>query len=114
MNELFLLTAFYVATGLLLVAISIPLIQRRIKPNPFYGFRTPTTLKNERVWYEVNAYSGRRLLIAGIIVVITAIVFVFIPNLTLDVYAILVALVLGMSITIGLVQSFRHLREITK
>ncbi len=114
MNELFLLAALYIGAGLLLIAISIPLIQRRIKPNPWYGFRTPTTLKNEKVWYEVNAHSGMRLLISGIIVVIAAILFALIPDLTIDTYAIVVALVLGVSITIGLLQSFRYLSQIAK
>jgi uncharacterized membrane protein len=113
-NDLFLLAALYIGAGLLLIAISIPLIQRRVKPNPWYGFRTPTTLKNETIWYEVNAHSGKRLLLAGIVVVIAALVFALIPNLTIDVYAILVALVLGVSITIGLLQSFRYLSRIAK
>ena len=114
MNDLLFLAVLYIVAGLILVAISIPLIQRRIKPNPWYGFRTPTTLKNEMVWYEVNAHSGKRLLVAGIVVMIAALVFALIPNLTIDTYAILVALVLGISITIGLIQSFRYLREIAK
>lgn len=114
MNDLLLLAGLFVGGGLLLIALAIPLIQRRIKPNPWYGFRTRATLENEAVWYEINAYSGKRLLIAGIVIVFAAIVFALIPNLAIDVYAILVALVLGVSITIGLLQSFRYLREIAK
>lgn len=114
MNDLLFLAVLYIVAGLILVAISIPLIQHRIKPNPWYGFRTPTTLKNEMVWYEVNAHSGKRLLVAGIVVMIAALVFALIPNLTIDTYAILVSLVLGISITIGLLQSFRYLSQIAK
>ena len=29
--------------GLVLVAISLPLLLRRIPPNPFYGLRVPAT-----------------------------------------------------------------------
>lgn len=44
------------------VLIAVPLARRRVPPNPLYGFRTPTTLRDEFVWYEVNAYFGRGLL----------------------------------------------------
>ena len=51
---------FFVATGLLLAGLSIPLIRRRVKPNRFYGFRTPQTLSDERIWYDANAYAGHQ------------------------------------------------------
>jgi uncharacterized membrane protein len=113
-RDMLLLTLLYVAAGLLLAALAIPMIQRRIKPNPFYGFRTPKTLQNETLWYEVNAYSGKRLLVAGIVVTIAAILVALIPNLTIDVYAILIAIVLAISISVGLLQSFRYLNQIAK
>ncbi len=36
----------YMGGGLLLVLIALPLIAGKIKPNLYYGFRVPTTLKN--------------------------------------------------------------------
>lgn len=48
----------------LFVAISLPLALRRIPPNRAYGYRTRTTLSDERIWYEANAYFGGRLIIA--------------------------------------------------
>jgi len=41
-------------TGLVLIAVSIPLIFGKIKPNRWYGFRTPTTLSDEQIWYAAN------------------------------------------------------------
>ena len=29
------------ATGLILIVVAIPLVRRRVKPNPPYGFRVP-------------------------------------------------------------------------
>ena len=51
-----------IALDLLGVLIAVPLARRRVPPNPLYGFRTPTTLRDEFVWYEANAYFGRGLL----------------------------------------------------
>jgi hypothetical protein len=47
--------------------IAIPLILRRVPPNPVYGFRTRTTLADENIWYESNAYFGRNFVISSII-----------------------------------------------
>jgi uncharacterized membrane protein len=46
-------------------AISIPLVLRKIPRNIVYGFRTRTTLSDDFIWYEANAYFGRALLIAS-------------------------------------------------
>lgn len=51
----------------LLIALSIPLILRKIPPKRWYGFRTPKTLSSGSVWYQANYVGGKYLLIAGII-----------------------------------------------
>ncbi len=52
--------------GLIFIGLSIPLIQRKIRPNAFYGLRVAETLENEIVWYEANARSGKDLLWLGV------------------------------------------------
>ena len=52
---------------LLIAATSVPMILERVPPNRTYGFRTPATLGDERVWYAANAASGRWLLAATLI-----------------------------------------------
>lgn len=54
-----------VAAGILLVAAGIPLSMRRIPPNPFFGIRLASTLGNDRVWYDINARTGRDLVGIG-------------------------------------------------
>jgi uncharacterized membrane protein len=48
-------------------ALSIPLILRKVPPNPVYGYRTRATLNDEALWYEVNAYFGVRFLVASLV-----------------------------------------------
>jgi uncharacterized membrane protein len=55
----------FIVVGLLMAGLSIPLILRRVKPNSLYGFRTPKTLSNERIWYDTNAFAGRLILGLG-------------------------------------------------
>lgn len=67
------LTSALVVSGLVLVGVGIPLMRRRVPPNPWYGVRFPSTLADERTWYAVNERSGRDLLILGTTVVLVAV-----------------------------------------
>lgn len=61
-------TLLFGLVGILFVGLSIPLIQNRVPPNRFYGFRTPKTLSDPKIWYEVNHISGNDLLVAGALI----------------------------------------------
>jgi hypothetical protein len=54
------------ASGILLVALGVPLWLRRIPPNVFYGIRFRSALADKDVWYELNALGGRNLLVIGV------------------------------------------------
>ena len=113
MDPLTLLLLLFAGSGLLLIGVSIPLIQRRIKPNYWYGFRTRRTLSDPAVWYEVNAYAGKRLLVSGVVTALAAIVLYFLPGLTVEGYALgMTVFALG-PLTIGIAQSFRYLNRLT-
>jgi uncharacterized membrane protein len=77
----------YIATGILFIVISIPLIRGRIKPNAWYGLRTSRTLHDNDLWYKANRYSGWLLLASGIIIMGLAIVIALIPGITTEIYA---------------------------
>jgi uncharacterized membrane protein len=53
------------AAGLLLIAAGIPLWLRRVPRNALYGVRFPSTLSDDRIWYEINARCGRDLVGIG-------------------------------------------------
>ena len=84
---------FFMASGLLLAALCIPMIRRTLKPNAWYGVRTRATLHNERLWYDANAYAGRVLLVAALVWVGCSIGFALIPGITFDAYSVLMLIV---------------------
>lgn len=61
-----MVTAAFAGTGLLIAALSIPMMLRKIPPNLWYGLRTVETSRDENVWYEANARSGRGGVILGL------------------------------------------------
>lgn len=65
---------------LIFAIIAIPLILRKVPRNVVYGFRTRSTLENDFVWYEANAYFGRVFLISSFISALL-IIFLYFSNL---------------------------------
>src|SRR5688572_13826064 len=52
--------------GILYIILGVPLALGKIPPNWGYGFRTPRTLSDPRIWYEANRVSGYDLIAAGV------------------------------------------------
>ena len=65
---------------LIFAIIAIPLILRKVPRNVVYGFRTRSTLENDFVWYEANAYFGRLFFISSFISALL-IIFLYFSNL---------------------------------
>jgi len=105
------LLLFNTVTGLLLAVISIPLILRKIGPNPWYGFRVKKTLDDPAVWYPVNAYAAKRLLAVGLVSSLAAVLLFFVPGLDLNSYALACAGVSLGGLLVTLIQSIFYLRS---
>jgi uncharacterized membrane protein len=50
----------------LFILLAIPLLLKKIPPNPIYGYRTPDLIKRPAHWFEVNAYFGLCLLLSSL------------------------------------------------
>ena len=60
----------HAAAGLLVIALSIPLILRRVPMNHLYGVRIARAFESDAAWYDINAYGGKLLLAYGIALVV--------------------------------------------
>jgi uncharacterized membrane protein len=55
----------HLVTGLVIIALAVPLILRRIKMNALYGVRIPKAFESESNWYAINEFGGKVLVLAG-------------------------------------------------
>jgi hypothetical protein len=90
------------------------MILRRVPPNPLYGFRVPSTLRDPVLWYAANRHAGWRLALTGILTVIASIAFFRVPGLSLDNYAWACLAVVGLGLGLSLLQAFFFLRRFRK
>lgn len=54
------------------IALSVPLIGRKVPMNRWYGVRIPAAFTSEAAWYNLNRYGGRLLLVWGLAIAATA------------------------------------------
>lgn len=78
--ESFVILAAFGFSGLLMIALGLPMARRRVKPNAFYGVRFRDTLADERVWYDVNEVGGRDLVRMGVLQLVGGLPLAFAPE----------------------------------
>jgi hypothetical protein len=99
-------------SGLLLIALSIPLILGKIPPNGLYGFRVKKTMENPDIWYPVNKYSGKWLLAVGSVMVLAASVLFFVPAISIDGYSYANLAVWAIMFSMALFSSIHYLKSL--
>src|SRR4051812_7168381 len=99
----------YVLSGLLIAALSVPLMRRKIPPNSSYGFRVRRTLDDPKVWYDANAFTGRSMFRLGIGTSIATLALYFFPAINPVAYAVACGLVLLLGVAVGVILSLRYL-----
>ncbi len=62
----------FVTIAILSIVFGLPLADRRIPPNHWYGVRIPATFADPHVWYEANAQAGRELAVLGVLYLVVA------------------------------------------
>jgi len=92
-----------IGCGVLFIAVGLPLARGRVSRNAFYGYRTSTTRRDDRIWYPVNAMTGIWLIWAGALAAVIGLLLLVLHNnadaqrlvLGIGVPALIVCLVLG-------------------
>jgi len=54
------------------IALSVPLVLGKVGMNPLYGVRFPRSFESDELWYRINRYGGRRLIVWSIAVALVA------------------------------------------
>jgi uncharacterized membrane protein len=66
--------------GLLLIGVGVPLVLGRVGRNRVYGYRIPRTLRDDRIWYPVNALTGLWMIWGGLLAAVIGALLVLLRN----------------------------------
>jgi uncharacterized membrane protein len=78
----------FVGIGLLILLLGVPLAQRRVRPNRWYGLRLPATFADKSVWYDANAATGRDMIVLGAVFTTFALLIAWLPGVSDVTYAV--------------------------
>jgi len=109
----FILVIIFVIAGFMEVILGMPLLLEKIKPNWFYGFRTPKTMSNKEIWYKSNKYLGRDFIIIGIILIVGSL-FLLTPvnGFSIEEIAYIELFLTLIPIIIVLIRGFAYLKKL--
>ena len=106
-----ILVFLFLFSGMFLAVLSIPLILGKITPNGFYGFQVRKTIEDPEIWYTADEYGGKWLLIAGLVMALSAVSLYFVPGIPLDIYAYAILGVWIFALAVMLIVSIRYIRS---
>jgi uncharacterized membrane protein len=66
--------------GLVLIGVGVSLVLGRIGRNRVYGYRTPRTVQDDRIWYPVNAMTGLWMIWGGLLAAVIGFLLVVLRN----------------------------------
>lgn len=66
--------------GALFVLLGLPLVRGRVPRNGFYGYRIPSTMHDDRIWYPVNTLMGLWLIWAGSLAAVIGLLLLLLRN----------------------------------
>ena len=93
MNAIQILASLTAGSGIVILALAIPLILRRVPPNGIYGIRTRAAFASESDWYRINSVGGRYLAVSSLVILIVGAVGFFLPLSMFGAYSITAAIV---------------------
>ena len=102
----------FVAFGLFIVILAVPMILGKVPPNGIYGFRTKKTMADPKVWYPANAYAGKWLLAWGAAMMTLGLALLLAQvELTEDGFAILFSVIALGGMFVVVFMCWRHLKK---
>ena len=104
MSDIHIIAVITKASGILIVALALPLIYRRVPRNGIYGIRTRASFASDSDWYRINAIGGRYLALSGVVIALTGIAGFFLPSSAFRSYSIAAAAITLLAIFIPCVR----------
>ena len=113
-NTVYLALGACAGISLLIIGLAIPLVAGKIGRNQWYGFRTPKTLSGDAIWYPANHAAGLNLIIAGVVVLLTAVILFLVKDrLTASSITLIIVIVTVVALITAIVKSLMFVSNLT-
>jgi uncharacterized membrane protein len=97
----------------ILAILALPLRLGKVRPNSFYGFRTPKTMSSPEIWYQANRFAGQWMLAASSLTLLINFSLLYTrPDLPPEKLTLWMACVGAISALLASVRSLLYLRKL--
>ena len=100
-------------TALLFIALGMPLIKDKVKPNGFYGVRTKFSFVSDENWYKINKYGGKVFILSGIVLLLLSPIYLAINVEANPILFTVTTLFILPVITIAIVSIFKEQKRLS-
>ena len=108
-----ILVVSHVFVGMIEIILGMPLLLGKIKRNIFYGFRTPKTLSDDKIWEESNKKVGKDLIMAGVILTIASLLLFFVKDsISIETLLIICLILLFVPIIAVIIRGLSYLKTL--
>ena len=67
-------------TAVIMGAVALPMIRRRVPMNYVYGARFPKAFKSDDLWYRINEHAGRVIMRWSVVIALLTMVGLFVTD----------------------------------
>ena len=99
--------------GIIMIVICIPLLNNSIKPNAFYGFRTPKAYSSPEIWYKTNRYGAEEVIASGVVMIILSVLpALLISGIFASIQSFAICIMVGtVPLAVAVMRSMLYLRK---
>ena len=109
----FFVILIFILVGVIEILLGLPLLYEKIKPNRFYGFRLPKTVNNEDIWYNINKYTAKDMIISGIVIIIgMLILLLFKSSVSLSQIVLIGTILIVITLIIFFIRGLNYLKKL--
>ena len=98
--------------GLLFIGLGIPLILRKIPPNHWYGFRLSKRVYQPDIWYPLNEYGGKLMVLIGAAMAGLGVGMSVVPEVQESVYIVAGPVIALLGVAVMTILAYRKLSRL--
>jgi hypothetical protein len=87
-----LLMVFNIFAVFVIIALSVPLVKRQVKPNKTYGVRFKASFQSDEAWYDINEFGGRSMIKWSLLILAITLFTPWLPVVEQEIWALIISL----------------------
>ncbi len=101
-----------VVVALIGLLLALPLLRGKVKMNRLYGVRFRRSFESDELWYAINRYGARRLILWSLVLAAVGLASPFVVNEQRILVTIVLALAPAVLYGIGCLESYRYAQRL--